>query len=108
MVVKGVAAKMVGVATTTTDAGMTAVVEASKRIGCWYGSGRRRGGNVGRNNRGGGRSSGRGKRRAEERCERTFSVGRLVNLLPLAVGLEHGPRRGDRGSTQQVSRAMVG
>ena len=35
-------------------------------------------------------------------------MGRLVNLLPLVFGLEHGPWRGDSGSRQQVSRAMAG
>ena len=34
--------------------------------------------------------------------------GLLVNLLPLVFGLEHGPRRGGRGSRQEVSRAMAG
>ena len=43
------------------------------------------------------------QRRAEERRERTFIVGRLVNFFPLVFGLEHGPREGDRGSGQQAS-----
>ena len=42
---------------------------------------------------------------AEEWRERTFSVGRLVNLLPLVFVLEHGPQQGGRGSRQKVSRA---
>ena len=50
----------------------------------------------------------RRQQRAEERRKRTFRVGRLANLLPLVSGLEHGPRRGDRGSRQQVSRAIAG
>ena len=45
---------------------------------------------------------------AEEWRERTFSVGRLVNLLPLVFVLEPGPQRGGRGSRQKVSRAMAG
>ena len=35
-------------------------------------------------------------------------MGRFVHLLPLVFGLEHGPRRGGRGSRQEVSRAMAG
>ena len=35
-------------------------------------------------------------------------MGRLVNLFPLAFGLEHGPRRGDRGSRQQASDSFPG
>ena len=50
----------------------------------------------------------RRQRGAEERRERTCSVGRLINLLPLVFGFEHGPRGGDRGSRQQVSRVMAG
>ena len=50
----------------------------------------------------------RRQRRAEERRERTFSVGRVVNLLPLVFVLEHRrPRRGDRGDKQWASRAMA-
>ena len=98
---------MVGVATTTTAARVTAVVEAGEahRVPVWL------------------RAPPRGQRwsqqpgqwpqlwprqrREEERREKTFSVGWLVNLLPLVFGLEHGPRRGDRGIRQQVSRAMA-
>ena len=44
---------------------------------------------------------------AEQR-KRPFGMGRLAHPLPLIFGLEHGPRRGDRGSRQEVSRAMAG
>ena len=40
--------------------------------------------------------------------KRPFSMVRLAHLPPLIVGLEHGPRQGDRGSRQEVSRAMAG
>ena len=44
----------------------------------------------------------------EERRERTFNVGRLVNLH-FAFVLEPGrPQRGGRGSRQEVSRSMAG
>ena len=42
-----------------------------------------------------------------KRREMAFSVGRLVNLLSLVVGLEHGLRRVDRGSWQQVSDSLA-
>ena len=35
-------------------------------------------------------------------------MGRLVNLLPLVLVLEHGPQRGGCGSRQEVSRAIAG
>ena len=50
----------------------------------------------------------RRQRGAEKRRERTFSVGRLVNLLLLVFDFEHGPRRGGRGSRQEVPRAIPG
>ena len=97
----GVAAKMVGVATTTTAAGVTAhwvlvCLRAPPRGQLWS------------SNRGSWPQLWRGQRRAEEWRERTFSVGRLFNLLPLVFVLEHGAQRGGHGSRQEVSRAMVG
>ena len=51
----------------------------------------------------------RRQRCAEEWRERTFSVGWVVNLLPLLFVLEHGrPHRGGRGNRKEVSRAMTG
>ena len=42
------------------------------------------------------------------RRERTFSVGRLVNLLPFVLVLEHGrPQRGGRGNRQEVSETIA-
>ena len=92
----GVAAKMVGVATTTTAAGVTVhrvlvCLRAPPRGQLWS------------SNRGSWPQLWRRQRRAEEWRERTFSVGRFVNLLPLVFVLEHGPRRGGRGSRQKVS-----
>ena len=49
----------------------------------------------------------RRQQRAREWRERTFGVGRLVNLLPLVFVLEHGPQRGGRGSRQKVARATA-
>ena len=40
-----------------------------------------------------------------EQRTRSFSVGRLVRLLPFVFGLEHGPRRGDLGSRQEASNS---
>ena len=34
--------------------------------------------------------------------------GTACSSPPLIFGLEHGPRQGDRGSRQEVSRAMAG
>ena len=56
----GAAAKMVGVATTTTTAGVTAVVEAGEAHRARCGSGRHRGGNFGPTTGAVGRSSGEG------------------------------------------------
>ena len=102
----GVAAKMVGVATTTTAAGVTAMVVAGEahRVLVWLRAPSR--GQRLSNNRGSWPQLWRKQRRAEEWRERTFSVGRLVNLLPLAFVLEHGPQRGGRSSRQEVSKAM--
>ena len=105
MVASGVAANMVGVATTTTAAGVTAVVEAGEahQVLVWLRVPPR--GQLWSQQPWQWPQLWRRKRRAEERRERTFSVGRLVNLLPLVLGLEHGPRRGDRGSRQKVSKS---
>ena len=105
----GLAPKMVGVATTTTAAGVTAMVEAGEahRVLVWLRAPPRR--QLWSNNRGSWPQLWRRQRRAEEWRERTLSVGRLVNLLPLVFVLEHGrPQRGGRGSRQKVSRAMAG
>ena len=105
----GVAAKLVGVATITTTAGVTAVMEAGEahRVLVWLRVQPR--GQLRSNNRGSWPQLWRRQRRAQERRERTFSVGRLVNLLPLVFVLEHGrPQRGGRDSRQEVSRAMAG
>ena len=91
---------MVGVATTTTAAGVT----AHRVLVCRRAPPR---GKLWSNNRGSWPQLWRRQRRAEEWLERTFSVGWLVNLLPLAFVLEHGPQRGGRGSRQKVSRAMA-
>ena len=87
-----VAAKIVGVATTTTTAGVTAVVEAGEahRVLVWLRAPPR--GQLWSNNRGSWPQLWRRQRRAEEWRERTFSVGRLVNLLQLVFVLEHGPQ----------------
>ena len=95
-------------ATTTTAAEVTAVVVAGEahRALVWLRApprGKRWSRNPGR-----WPQLWRRQRRAEERRERTFSVGRLVNLLLLVFGLEHGPQQGGRGSRQEVSRAMAG
>ena len=97
----GVAAEMVGVATTTTAAGVTAhrvlvCLRAPPRGQLWS------------NNQDSWPQLWRRQRRAEEWRQRTFSVGRLVNLLPLAFVLEHGPQRSGRDCRQKVSRAMAG
>ena len=92
------AAKMVGVATTTTTVGVTAVVEAGEahRVLVWLRAPPR--GHLWSNNRGNWPQVWRRQRRAKEWRERTFSVGRLVNLLPLVFVLELGPQQGGRGS----------
>ena len=105
----GVAAKMVGVVTTTTTtAGVTAVVEAGEAhwVLVWLRAPPR--GQLWSNNRGSWPQLWRRQRRAEEWRQRTFSVGRLVNLPQLVFVLEHGrQQRGGRGSRQEVSRAMA-
>ena len=46
--------------------------------------------------------------RAVEQRTRSFSVGRLVHLLPLVFGLEHGQRRGGRGfGKKQVTLSLM-
>ena len=40
--------------------------------------------------------------------KRSFSMVRLAHPPPLIFGLEHGPRQGDRGSRQEVSKDMAG
>ena len=99
---------MLGVTTTTTAAGVTAVVEAGEahRVLVWLRAPPR--GQLWPNNRASWPQLWRRQRRAEEWRERTFRVGRLVNLLPLVFILEHGPQRGGRGSRQEVSRVMAG
>ena len=99
---------MVGVATTTTAAGVTAVMEAEEahRVLVWLTAPPR--GQFWSNNRGSWPQLWRRPRRAEQWRESTFSVGRLVNLLPLVFVLKHRPQRGGRGSRQEVSRAMAG
>ena len=105
----GVAANMVGVATTTTAVGVTAVVEAGEahRVLVWLRAPPR--GQIWSDNQGSGRSSGGGKGGRRNGARGTFSVGRVVNLLPLVFVLEHArPQRGGRGSRQELSRAMAG
>ena len=97
-----------GVATTTTTAGATAVVEAGKGHRMLVSLRAPPRGQRWSNNRGSWPQLWRGQRRPEDWRERTFSVGRLVNLLPLVFVLEHGPQRGGRGNRQKVSRAMAG
>ena len=58
------------------------------------------------NNRGSWPQLWRRQRRAEKSRERTFSMGRLVNLPPFVFVLEHGPQRGGR-SRHEVSGAMA-
>ena len=98
---------MVGVATTTTAAGVTAGVEAGEArwVLVWYGAPPT--GQLWSQQQGQWPLLWRRQRIAEERRERTFSVGRILDRLPLVFGLEHGPRRGDRGNRQEVSRAMA-
>ena len=107
---RGVAAKMMGVATTTTTAaGVTTLVEAGEahRVLVWLRAPPR--GQLWSNNQGSWPQLWRRQRRAEERRERIFGVGRLVNLLPPVFVFEHGrPQRGGRGSRQEVSRAIAG
>ena len=95
----GVAPQMVGVATTTTAAGVTAhrvlvCLRAPPRGQLWP------------NNRDSWPQLWRRQRGAEEWRQRTFSVGRLVNLLPLVFVLEHRPQRGGRGSRQKCQEAQ--
>ena len=100
--------KMVGVATTTIAAGVTAVVVAGGAH--WmlvFLRAPPRGKHYSQH-------SGqllqlwRRQRRVEGGQWKTFSVRWLVNFLPLVFGLKHGPRRADRGSRKQLSRAMAG
>ena len=105
----GVASKIVGVATTTTTAGVTAVVKAGEahRVLVWLRAPPR--GQHWPNNRGSWPQLWRRQRRAQKRREGTFGVGRLVNLLPLVFVLKHGrPQRGGRGERHNVSKAMAG
>ena len=74
-------------------------------------SGCRQGSSQGRNNRCGCPQIWGRHRRAAEHRDRTFSVGRLVHLvplIPLVLGLEHGPRRADRRSGQKASDSFPG
>ena len=47
-------------------------------------------------------------RRAAEQRTRSFSVRRLAHLFLFVFGLEHGPRRIDRGSMQETSISFPG
>ena len=108
VVASGVAAKRtVGVATTTTAARVTAVVEAGEARRVLVVAQGAADGQLWSQQPGQWPQLWRRQRRAEERRERTLSVGRLVNLLRFVFGLEHGPRRGGRGSRQEVSIAMA-
>ena len=96
-----VAAKIVGVVTTITAAGVT----AHRVLVCLKAP---PGGQFWSNNRGSWPQLWRRLRRAEEWREMTFSVGRLVNLLPLDFVLEHEPQLGGHGNRQEVSRTIAG
>ena len=108
VVAPGVAAKIVGVPTTTTAVEMiAAVVEAREACRVLV---------VAQDAAKGATRAGKTEvwrpqlwgrhRRAAEKSTRSFSVGRLVHLLPLNFGLERGPRRSGRVSRQEVSRAI--
>ena len=109
VVAPGVAANLVGVASTTTAAGVTAAVvearEVHQELVVAQDAAK---GATGAELTGVVTAALGGHRRAAEQRTRSFSVGRLVHLLPLVLGLEHGPRRDDRGSKQKASISFPG
>ena len=96
-------ANMVGVPTTTTFAEVTEVVGKGEKHRMLVSMTAPPRGQLWSNTGGSWPQLCRGQRRMEKRFERTFSAGRLVNLRPLVLVIEHGrPQRRGRGSKQEV------